>query len=166
MAASGTPGSSRRTRAADDGAPGGTRPTADRFSFRFTSAYRAAGLCFGIVPGRAEAIIMPDRLIVRFGPWRARTTLDNIQEVAVTGPYAFLKTAGPARLGITDRGLTFATNGDEGVRLDFRASIRGIEPTGRLRHPELTLTVADVNGFVTRIEQLRRAAGITTTAGD
>jgi hypothetical protein len=63
--------------------------------------------------------------------------------VAVTGPYALLKTAGPARLAITDRGLTFATNGDRGVRLTFATPVRGLDPLGLLRHPELTVTVAD-----------------------
>jgi hypothetical protein len=143
----------------------GSHPTSEHFSFRFAPAYRAAGLCFGIVPGLTEAIITPSRLVVRFGPWRVHTALDNILEIAITGPYSFLKTAGPARLGLTDRGLTFATNGDRGVRLSFRSSIKGVEPTGRLRHPELTLTIADVNGFASRIEELRRDAGITRAVG-
>jgi hypothetical protein len=139
----------------------GTHPTGDHFSFRFAPAYRAAGLCFGILPGTTGAIVAPNRLIVHFGPWRVHTALDNIQEIAITGPYAFLKTAGPARLGLTDRGLTFATNGDRGVRLTFRSSIKGIEPTGLLRHPELTLTVADVNGLANRIAALRRDPDVT-----
>jgi hypothetical protein len=130
------------------------RSTNDRFDFWFTPAYRAAGLCFGIVPGTTKAVITPSSLSVRFGPWHAQTSLDNIQEVAITGPYAYLKTAGPARLAVTDRGLTFATNGERGVRLNFRRSIKGIDPTGRLRHLELTLTVADVDGFVARLHQL------------
>ncbi len=88
---------------------------------------------------------------MRFGPWRVRTTIANISDVSVTGPYAFLKTAGPARLAVTDRGLTFATNADRGVLLSFRAAIPGIEPTGLLRHPELTLTVADIDRFTERI---------------
>ncbi len=118
------------------------------FSFRFANAYRVAGRVFGITPESCGAAINAGRLSVRFGPWRLRTTLDNIADVAVTGPYAFLKTAGPARLAVTDRGLTFATNGERGVLLTFRQSVPGIEPTGLLRHPELTLTLADVEDFV------------------
>ena len=71
--------------------------------------------------------------------------------VAVTGPYAFLKTAGPARLAITDRGLTFATNGDRGVLISFHSAVRGLDPLGILRHPELTVTVADIDGLVERL---------------
>ena len=131
-----------------------TQTAVDRFDFSFTPAYRAAGLCFGITPDTAEAVITPDGVSVRFGPWRTHTSLDNIRAIAITGPYAFLKTAGPARLGLTDRGLTFATNGQRGVRLKFRSPIKGIEPTGRLRHPELTLTLADVDGFAARLREL------------
>jgi hypothetical protein len=131
-----------------------THRETERFRFSFTPAYRPAGLCFGILPDTTEAIITPDSVSVRFGPWRARTSLDNIQAVAITGPYAFLKTAGPAHLGWTDRGLTFATNGERGVRLSFGSSIKGIEPTGLLRHPELTLTIADVDGFAGRLREV------------
>ena len=77
--------------------------------------------------------------------------------MAVTGPYAFLKTAGPARLAITDRGLTFATNGDRGVLVSFRTPVRGLDPLGLLRHPELTLTVRDVDGLAAL---LRERAGL------
>lgn len=87
------------------------------------------------------------RLRARFGPWRLRSTLANISDVVITGPYAFLQTAGPARLGLSDRGLTFASNGERGVLISFRQPVPGLEPTGRLRHPELTVTVADVDGL-------------------
>jgi hypothetical protein len=118
------------------------------FGFRFTRGYRLAGLPFGVTPRRAWAAVDDGRLDVRFGPWRARTPLANIAAVEVTGPYAFLKTAGPARLAITDRGLTFATNGERGVCLRFRSAIAGIEPFGVIRHPTLTLTLADIDAFI------------------
>jgi hypothetical protein len=96
-------------------------------------------------------------MYARFGPWRLRTSMANIAAVDITGPYAFLKTAGPARLGITDRGLTFASNGDRGVLISFHRPVPGIEPTGSLRHPELTVTVADVEGLAA---VLRARAGV------
>ncbi len=89
---------------------------------------------------------MSDRALeVQFGPWRLSTPLANITDAAVTGPYAFWKTAGPARLAITDRGLTFATNGKSGVLISFRTPVRGLEPLGVIRHPELTVTVDEVD---------------------
>jgi hypothetical protein len=73
-----------------------------------------------------------------------KTPLANVKDVAVTGPYRFFKTAGPARLAVTDRGLTFATNGTRGVRIRFHAPVHGLDPFGLLNHPELTVTVADL----------------------
>jgi hypothetical protein len=48
--------------------------------------------------------------------------------------------------------LTFATNGERGVYVTFRRPIGGGEPTGRLRHPNLTLTVADCDALVEALQ--------------
>ena len=122
-----------------------------RFDFRFASAYRLAARPFGITPERAWVQIDDEHLLAHYGPWRLRTTLDNISRVAVTGPYRFHRTAGPARLGITDGGLTFASNGDRGVLLSFRERVPAIDPLKLIRHPELTVTVADVHGLVSAL---------------
>ncbi len=117
----------------------------ERFGFAFARSYRAPARAFGITPANAWVDVGDDALEVRFGRWRLSTPLANITDAAVTGPYAFWKTAGPARLAITDRGLTFATNGDSGVLISFRTPVRGLEPLGVLRHPELTVTAAEVD---------------------
>ncbi len=125
-----------------------------RFSFRFAPAYRRAAFVFGVRPDKAWVDVDADNLHARFGPWRLRTTVANISAVEITGPYAFLKTAGPAHLSFSDRGLTFASNGDRGVLISFHQPVPGIEPTGRLRHPELTVTVADVEGLAAMLRGL------------
>jgi hypothetical protein len=117
------------------------------FPFRFTTPYRLAGLLFGVTPATATVRVGGGELAVRFGPWRVRTTLANVTSTAVTGPFSFLKTAGPAHLSLADRGLTMATNGARGLCITFREPVPGIEPTGLLRHPALTLTVADCQGL-------------------
>ena len=122
-----------------------------RFEFRFASAYRLAARPFGITPERAWVQIDDEHLLAHYGPWRLRTTLANISRVAITGPYRFYRTAGPARLGITDGGLTFASNGDRGVLLSFREGVPAIDPLRLIRHPELTVTVADVRGLVSAL---------------
>jgi hypothetical protein len=119
-----------------------------RFDFRFGPRYLRLARIFGVTPERAWVELRDDELEARFGPWRVRTPLRNIAAVRATGPYAFLKTAGPARLAITDRGLTFASNGDRGACIAFRSPVAGIERRGRIRHPELTVTVADVDGLI------------------
>jgi hypothetical protein len=100
----------------------------ERFAFRFARTYRLPARAFGISPKTAFVDVGDGEFDAHFGPWRVSTPVANITDVAVTGPYAFLKTAGPARLAITDRGLTFATNGDRGVlissALQYAASIR------------------------------------------
>jgi hypothetical protein len=116
-----------------------------RFPFRFDPTYRRIARLFGVTPKRTWVDLSEDELEARFGPWRLRTPTRNIADARVTGPYALLKTAGPARLGITDRGLTFASNGDRGMCITFRSPVPGM---GRIRHPELTVTVLDVDGLL------------------
>jgi len=129
-------------------------PAPTRFGFRFAESYRRPARLFGIDPASAYVDLSDKALDARFGRWRVRTPLANVTGVEVTGPYAYLKTAGPARLAITDRGLTFATNGDRGVLILFRTPVRGLDPLGVLRHPELTVTVEDVDGFAARLREL------------
>lgn len=120
----------------------------ERFEFAFARAYRVASRVFRVTPATAWVRVGEDDFEARFGPWHVSTPLSNIRAVQETGPYHFAKTAGPARLAITDRGLTFATNGRRGVRISFTTPVRGLDPLGLLRHPELTVTVADTRRLV------------------
>lgn len=121
------------------------------FDFSFDPIHRALGLGFGVTPATTLVEVDGGRLVVRFGPWLVSTPLANVEGTEVTGPYATLKTAGPAHLSVADRGLTFATNARRGLCIRFRDPVAGIEPTGRLRHPGLTVTVADVEGLASAI---------------
>jgi hypothetical protein len=127
-----------------------------RFEFAFAPDYRRLARAFRVTPETAWVEVGDETLDARFGHWPVRTPLTNVTGVEVTGPYAFWKTAGPARLAITDRGLTFATNGDRGVLILFAKRVRGVDPLGLVRHSELTVTVADVDGLA---ELLRARAG-------
>src|SRR5258708_32639114 len=112
-----------------------------RFDFRFASAYRLAARPFGITPERAWVQIDDEHLLAKYGPWRLRTTLANISRVAITGPYRFYRTAGPAPLVITDGGLTFATNGEQGALLPFPRGVPATDPRRLVRHPDRTLAL-------------------------
>lgn len=133
-------------------------PDSRIFAFRFADSYRGPARVFGITPANAAVEVGGGTLRARFGRWRVTTPLENVSDVAVTGPYAFLKTAGPARLAITDRGLTFATNGERGVLISFRSPVRGLDRLGLIRHPELTVTVDDVDGLAELLRARARAA--------
>jgi len=95
--------------------------------------------------------IADDHLQADYDSWRLRRTVANISGVAITGPYRFYRTAGRAQLGITDGGLTFASNGEQGVRLSFRKRVPAIDPLRLIQHPELTVTVGDVHGLVSAL---------------
>lgn len=123
-----------------------------RFDFAFDPVLQVAALPFGITPGTARVDVDDGQLLARFGPWRVSTPLDNVEDTQVTGPYATLLVIGPARLSIADRGLTLATNARRGLCIRFRQPVPGIEPTGRLRHPALTVTVADVDGLAAALD--------------
>ncbi|GGL29854.1 hypothetical protein H9L10_02050 [Phycicoccus endophyticus] len=127
--------------------------TVQQFEFAFDSRYRVAGLPFGVVPRTARVEVGEGRLRCRFGPWHLDTPVDNVTQTSETGGYGFLKTAGPPHLSFTDRGVTFATNGDRGVCVRFAAPVRAIDPTGLIRHPGATFTVADVDGLRAALER-------------
>ncbi len=122
------------------------------FRFRFDLRYRAVGLAFGVTESRAWVRLGPDGLEAHLGPWTVRTPLDNLAGAEATGPFGFLRTAGPARLSSTDLGLTFATNGTRAVCVRFVEPVPGIDAAGLIRHPGLTVTVADVDGLQASIE--------------
>jgi len=112
---------------------------------------------FGVVPSRAWVDVRDGELRARFGPWRITTPVSNVASAERTGPYSWWKVIGPARMSMADRGLTFATTAAGGVCLRFHEPVPGVEPTGRIRHPGLTVTVADPDRLLDEL----RTAGVT-----
>lgn len=123
-----------------------------RFSFRFAPSYRVPALLFGVTPATARVEVDESELRARFGPWSLRTPLANVASTQETGGFSFAKTAGPAHLSFADRGVTFATNGDSAACVLFHEPVRVLDPTGRIRHPGATLTVADPAGLIAALE--------------
>ncbi len=131
--------------------------------FSFTPAFRAAALPFGVVPGNCRVELIGPHLSVHFGPWSVSTPLANVNRAQVTGPYSWVKVIGPAHLSMVDRGLTFASNPHVGVCIGFVEPVTGIDPWGMLRHPGLTVTVADpdrlvadISAAIANVEDLER----------
>ncbi len=117
------------------------------FDFAFAPSYRLAGLPFGILPATARVQIVGEELRVRYGLWSMRTPVDNVVSVQLTGGFGFLKTAGPPHLSFSDKGVSFTTNGERALCLSFREPVPAIDPTGRIKHPGATLSVADPEGL-------------------
>lgn len=137
-----------------------------RFPFAFDESYRLAAMPFGVRPDNAYVEVGERTLRASYGPWLVQTPLTNITGVAVTGPYRFVKTAGPARLGLSDRGLTFASNGDRGVCITFDQRVWGFDRLGLVRHPNLTVTVREVGQLAALLSgRARFAAGLAGLRG-
>lgn len=122
------------------------------FPFAFAPPYDAVGRPLGITPRSTEVEVGPRWLFVRFGPWRLMTPRRNITGATLTGGFSFVRTAGPPRLSFADRGVSLATNGDRALCLTFHEPVTVLDPTGTLRHPGATLTVADPEGLAHAME--------------
>ena len=133
----------------EDAAPSPVHPT--QFDFAFDPAYRFFLALAGVTPSTAHATLTDDdRLVARFGPWKCETPLANITGMCITGPYRAHRAIG-ARGSMVDRGLTFGSSTAGGVCLLLRDPVPGLEPTGRMLHPGITMTLADREGFAAAI---------------
>jgi hypothetical protein len=132
-----------------DGPPG----TTEFFPFAPASGPLSSVLRLLRLPRRDDGVRFDGSVLdVRFRLWRVTTTAANIASVEVTGPFAAWKVLG-ARLSLADRGLTFGTVSTAGVCIAFRDPVSGIEPTGLLRHPNLTVTVDHPGQLAERLRQ-------------
>lgn len=121
------------------------------FDFSFDPRYQRVLWLLGVTPHTSGIQIADGWLLARFGRWQVRTPLTNITGATLTGPYRGYRVIG-ARLSLADRGLTFGTTTERGLCISFHRPVHGIEPTGMLRHPSLTVTVADPIGLGLALE--------------
>jgi hypothetical protein len=134
------------------------RPGPGQFGMAFAPQFRLPLAALGITPATAHVTLTPDRLVACFGPWACRTAPSNVRAVSLTGPYHWYRAIGP-RLSLADHGLTFGTSTTRGVCLQLRDPVPGIDPIGLIRHPNLTLTVAEPQRFAAA---MRHCAGLAS----
>ena len=120
--------------------------------FAFAPSARPLLRLIGVRPDPCELRVGDDTLKVRCCQGRLSTWLGNVAAAEVTGPNRSWKVLVP-RLSRADRGLTFGINAAVGVCIGFRQPVPGLEPTGRLRHPALPVTVADPQLLVDRVRR-------------
>lgn len=118
------------------------------FPYRFDDPSRLLLRVLGVRPDRDGVRIDHECLVASFGPLSVEIDLVNIKSVEVSGPYAWAKVIGP-RLSMADHGLTFGTNAERGVCLQFHEPVRSV--VGPWKHPGLTLTVDEPHDFVTAL---------------
>lgn len=131
---------------------------ATSYPFAFEPTLDRWARLFAVVPTRSFVHVDDDGFEAVYGSWRVATVWSNVVEVTRTGPYEKWKIAGPAHLSVADRGITMAATTAGGVCLRLREPIPGIEPLGLIRHPGVTLGVADPDSFVRDVsDRLRRS---------
>jgi hypothetical protein len=118
----------------------------DVFPFAFDERYRVMLRLIGVHPGNADVTVDDDELRVRFGLWRLHTPLSNITGMEFSGGYTWYRVIG-ARGSFADRGLTFGTNVERGMCVKFAEPVAALVPGDMLKHPGMTVTVADVDGL-------------------
>jgi hypothetical protein len=124
---------------------------AEFFAFAVDKRLAPFWLPFGLRPGK-DGVTITDAgaFVVTFGFLKLQTPVANIDEAHVTRNYRWWTAAG-ARRSFADNGLTFGTNRTAGVCIHFREPVPSpLRPKG---HPALTVTVADVDGLVDRLQR-------------
>jgi hypothetical protein len=120
-----------------------------QFPYRVDYRFAPAWLALGVRPGRDGVTLTDDgRLRATYGLLRLETPLSNVAAARTTGPYKWWRAVGP-RLSFADDGLTFGTNAELGVCIDFHIRVRRV--IGFRDHSALTVTVADPEGLVAAI---------------
>ncbi|GAA3029177.1 hypothetical protein [Actinokineospora globicatena] len=118
------------------------RTTDQVHRFAFDARFRLPLRAVAVVPETAWVRVADGEFRARFGPWVVVTPVSNISGTLVTGPFSPWRAIG-ARLSLSDRGLTLGTTPAAGLCVRFHEPVPGLEPTGLLRHPEVTVTVAE-----------------------
>ena len=123
---------------------------AEFFAYAVDKRLAPFWLPFGVRPWKDGVTITDDGTFrATFGLLRMETPLANIDEAHVTRNYRWWTAAG-ARGSRVDDGLTFGTNRSAGVCVHFREPVPS--PLRRKGHSALTVTVADVDHLVDRLQ--------------
>lgn len=126
--------------------------TSRTFAFAFDPRFRGLLKVLGISPHNSSVTIDDEVFDARFGRWRLTTPVANLSDVRVTRDYRWFKAIGP-RGSAVDRGCTFGTNTDAGVCVCFHEPVGALISSSVMRHPGLTVTVADVDGLVRAVRE-------------
>jgi hypothetical protein len=137
--------------------------TIERFAFAHDRRFTAPLRLLGVRPDTCWVTLDDERFTARFGPWLLRTTVDNLADASVTGPYLWFKAIGP-RGSFADGGATFGTSARGGACVRFHRPVGALLGEQRFRHPNLTVTVEDPDALVAAVR--RRIGGGGTGGSD
>lgn len=121
-----------------------------RFDFAIDPRFLPLLLPFGVRSGTAWLQVDGDIISVRFGFFSLRTTIANVTGFQTSGGYKAYRAIG-VRSSLADRGVTFGSNTRAGLCVTFAKPVE-VQPGFGLRHPGMTVTVADIDGLATFLE--------------
>jgi hypothetical protein len=125
---------------------------ADFFKYEVDKRLAPFWLPFGLHPSTDGVTITDDgKFVAKFGFLKLETPVSNIDGAHVTRDYRWWKAAG-VHASLADDGLTFGTNAHAGVCVHFGELVPS--PLRRRKgHSALTVTVADLDGLVARLDR-------------
>ena len=115
----------------------------DTFQIRLEWRFWPILVLYGVRPGAAFVRLDGDRVVARFGFYRAETALANVERWDITGPYRWWRAVG-VRITAGRPEVTFGGAAHGGVCLHLRAPIRVAR---FLRVRNFYVTVDDLKGF-------------------
>lgn len=113
-----------------------------RFPIRIGRRSRLFVRLWGATPATAWVDLTDDAVDARFGFFRVRVPLSNVERWRIEGPWLWITAIG-VRMSVRHRDVSFAGSPRGGVRLDFRERVRW----GPFRVPALYVGVDDLEGL-------------------
>ena len=136
--------------------PTSSPPDVAEFPFAFDPRFRWLLALAGVRPDSARVFLTRDRLVARFGPWVCATSVANVSGVDDHRPVPLVHRHRRAGGRSSTAASPSAPPPPGGVCIRFLEPVTGLDPFGRMRHPGLTVTVADREGL---------AGALTAAAG-
>lgn len=124
----------------------------ETFPFAFDARYAWMLRLLGVREDNAEVVVDDTSLAVRFGRWKVHTPIGNVAGLEITEGYRWFKAIG-IRGSLADHGITFGTNAARGLCVKFVEPIPALVPLSPIKHPGMTLTVADVDGLAAALRR-------------
>jgi len=118
------------------------------FAYRLDTRWKPMFAALGVDDDDGVTVGENGSLVATFGRKRVVTTLDNVSHTAVSGPHRWYTAVG-LRLSFSDDGLTFGTNHQRGLCIEFVERVPRV--IGFKDHSALWVSVADPDGLAEAI---------------
>ncbi len=120
------------------------------FPYRFDSRWKAMFLALRVGDNDGVTITDDGRLVATYGWVKIATSIDNIDHTQITGPHRWYTAVG-LRLSFSDDGITFGTNHQRGLCIEFIEKVPRV--IGFKDHSALWVSVADPDALAAAISR-------------